>query len=130
MPTRTYNPTNSVIIKNVIIFNFIHNIFILYYMQNNKSNKKYNGNIVYLYRAQTFDAILFQYPIVFRFVHPRGPPLYMYPSITFRVLVTSVAVYISCHTVFHTVVRTCVFFCACFIIYNNTITKCLFQQDN
>ena len=81
-------------------------------MQNNKSNKKYNANIVYLYRAQTFDAILFQYPIVLGFVHPRGPPLYMYPSITFRVLVTSVAVYISCHVVFHTVVRICVFFCA------------------
>ena len=44
-------------------------------MQNNKSNKKYNENIVYLYGAQLFDTISFQYPIVFGFVHPRGPPL-------------------------------------------------------
>ena len=44
-------------------------------MQNNKSNKKYNGNIVYLYGAQLFDTILFQYPIELGFVHPRGPPL-------------------------------------------------------
>ena len=41
-------------------------------MQNNKSNKKYNGNIVYLYGAQLIDTILFQYPIVFGFVHPCG----------------------------------------------------------
>ena len=87
-------------------------------------------NIVYLSGVQPFDTILFQCPIVFGFVHPRGPLLYMYPSITFTSLVTSVAVYMSCHTVFHTVVRTCVFFCACFIICNNTITKCVFQQDN
>ena len=32
-------------------------------------------NIVYLYSAQTFGTILFQYPIVFGCVHPRGPPL-------------------------------------------------------
>ena len=43
MQTRSYNATNNVIIKNVAIFNFMHNIFILYYMQNNKSNKKYTG---------------------------------------------------------------------------------------
>ena len=87
-------------------------------------------NIVYLSGVQPFDTILFQYPIMFGFVHRRDPPLYMYHTITLTVLVTSVAVYMSCHTVFHTVVRTCVFFCACFIIYNNTITKCVFQQDN
>ena len=40
MLTRIYNQANSVIIKNGIILNIIHNIFILYYMQNNKSNKK------------------------------------------------------------------------------------------
>ena len=44
-------------------------------MQNNKNNKKNNRNIVYLYGAQPFDKIVFQYPIVFGFVHPRGHPL-------------------------------------------------------
>ena len=37
-----------------------------------KAIKNKMENIVYLYRAQTFDTILFQYPIVFGFVHPRG----------------------------------------------------------
>ena len=98
-------------------------------MQNNKNNKKNNRNIVYLYGAQPFDKIVFQYPICVRICTPPWSSI-MDPSITFTVLVTSVAVYMCCHAVFHTVVRICVFFCACFIIYNNTITKCVFQQDN
>ena len=79
-------------------------------------------NIVHLYSAQTFGTILFQYPIVFGFVHPRGLRYY-------AVIGTSAAVYISCHVVLHAVVRPCVVFCACFIFYNNKLMKYVVQQE-
>ena len=85
-------------------------------MQNNKSNNKCNGNIVYLFRAQLFDTILFQYPIVFG--------LYTLAILRYYAVIgTSAAVFISCHVVLHTVVRPCVVFCASFIFYNNILIK-------
>ena len=83
-------------------------------MQNNKSNKKCNGNIVYLYSYLT------------RFYSSIPLCLDLYTLVILRyyaVIGTSAAVYISCHVVLHTVVRPCVVFCACFIFYNNILIK-------
>jgi membrane-anchored protein YejM (alkaline phosphatase superfamily) len=129
MQTRSYNATNNVIIKNVAIFNFMHNIFILYYMQNNKSNKKYTGKYCLSVKgtASWHDFIPVSHCVLI--CTPSWSSI-MDTSITFTVLVSSAVVYISCHVFLHAVVSICVVFCACFIIYNNTITKCVLQQDN
>ena len=96
-------------------------------MQNNKRNKKYMENIVYLYRAQPFDCIPVSHCV--RICTPSWSSI-MDPNITFKVIVSSAVVYISCHVFLHAVVRICIVVCAYLIIYNNTITKCVLQQEN
>ena len=125
MLTRSYNQANSVIIKNGIILNIIHNIFNLYYMQNNKSNMK-KGNYCL---AVWSTALWFHFIPVSHCVRICKPSWYsvMYPSITFTVLVTSAAVYISCHVILHAVVRPCVCSLVC-MFYN--IIQYVVQQGN
>ena len=122
MLTRSYNQANNVIIKNGIILNIIHNIFNLYYMQNNKSNKKKGNYCLSVWST----ALCIPVSHCDRICKPSWYSV-MYPSITFTILVTSAAVYISCYVVLHAVVRTCVCSLVC-RIYN--IIQYVVQQGN